>query len=284
MIDTKFLRQLDKFALIVKKRVTSSYAGDREAKAVGQGLVFADYVSYTPGDDFRAIDWKVYGKTEKLFIKRYDEERNLTVHVVMDFSASMGFGKKISKIDYASMVGLGFAHIASKNNEKFVLSTFSNRLDVFRPKRGGRQLGAILNYLNKKKPVGKSKFQDSLINYKKLLSSKSYVVFISDFFYNINEVRNVLYKYRKHKVVLVQVLDPMERDLKLEGDYDLVDVETDEEMKTVIDPLARKSYHDKLSLHNGAIIKACHDVGADFYSVSTSTPIFDTFYRILSAN
>ena len=283
MIDTSFLRQLDKFSLIVKKRVTSNYMGDREAKAVGQGLVFEDYAGYAPGDDFRAIDWKVYARTEKLFVKRYEEERNLTVHVVMDFSKSMEFGKKVKKINYASMVGLGFAHIAFKNNEKFVLSTFSNRLDVFRPQRGGGHLAGIVNYLNRRKPAGRSKFQESLINYKKLLSSKSYVVFISDFFYNINEIRNVLYKYRRHKVVLVQVLDPRERDLKLQGDYDLVDLETEEEMKTVLDTHAIKSYHDKLAFHNGAIIKACHDVGGEFYSVSTSTPIFDTFYRILSS-
>lgn len=283
MIDPSFLRQLDKFSLIVKKRVTSNYAGDREAKAVGQGLVFADYVRYNPGDDFRAIDWKVYGKTDKLYIKRYEEERNLTVHVVVDFSASMNFGKKIKKSDYAGMIGLGFAYIALKNNEKFVLSTFSNQLDVFRAQRGVRQVASILKYLNDKKPKGKTQFQDSLLNYKKLLHSKSYVVFISDFFYDINEIRNVLYRYKKHKVILVQILDPVEKNLEYEGDYDLVDLETQEEMKTVLDPYAKKEYNDKLTMHNAAIIDACNDIGAQFFSVSTSTEIFDTFYDILNA-
>jgi len=283
MINPSFLHQLDKFSLIVKKRVTSNYAGDRVAKAVGQGLVFADYARYSIGDDFRAIDWKVYGKTDKLYIKRYEEERNLTVHVVVDFSASMNFGKKIKKSDYAGMIGLGYAYIALKNNEKFVLSTFSNQLDVFRAQRGVRQVASILKYLNDKKPKGKTQFQDSLLNYKKLLHSKSYVVFISDFFYDIEEIRNVLYRYKKHKVVLVQILDPIEKNLEYEGDYDLVDLETQEEMKTVLDPYAKKEYHDKLTMHNAAIIDVCNDIGAQFFSVSTSTPIFDTFYDILNA-
>src|SRR3989344_8143180 len=101
MIDTNFLKLLDRFQLILKKKVTSNYSGARESPAFGRGLIFKDYKEYVPGDDFRLIDWKVYARTEKLNIKRFEDERNMTVRIVLDASASMSFGKGRNKFDYA---------------------------------------------------------------------------------------------------------------------------------------------------------------------------------------
>ena len=124
MIETDFLHQLDKFSVIFKKKVTSSFTGERRTAMAGTGLLFRDHVAYGPGADFKHIDWKVYSRTDKLVVKRFEEDRNLTVHVLVDFSGSMNFGSKLKKYEYASMIGLGFVYIALKNNEKFVLSTF----------------------------------------------------------------------------------------------------------------------------------------------------------------
>ena len=91
MISTEFLDQLDRFHLVVKKRVTSNYIGPRRSIATGRGLTFKDHRIYSPGDDIRLIDWKVFARTDDLHIKTFEEERNLTVHIIMDSSASMGF-------------------------------------------------------------------------------------------------------------------------------------------------------------------------------------------------
>ena len=109
MIRTDFLKQLDKFHLVIKKKITSSFVGERRAQVTGSGLIFSDYANYSQGDDFKHIDWKAYAKTEKLYVKRYEEDRNLTVHTVLDFSGSMDFGTKIKKYEYASMIALGFS-------------------------------------------------------------------------------------------------------------------------------------------------------------------------------
>lgn len=282
MIKTDFLHQLDKLSLILNKRVTSNFVGQRKSLALGRGIIFSDYGRYAYGDDFRAIDWKVYARTDKLFIKRYEEERNLTVHVVVDFSGSMNFGKGIKKSEYASMMALGFCHVALRNNEKFMLSTFSERLAKFRPKRGAKQLAAILQYLNNKKPMGKTKFEESLLKYKEAIKTKSMIIFISDFFYDINEIKSVLARFKKSKVILIQVLDEQEKNLDLEGDYELVDLETEASMKTYVDPLLKKQYLTKLEYHNEQIHKACLETKASFYSVDTGKQIFDAFYEILA--
>src|SRR3989344_8086074 len=133
MIDLSFFHKLDRLSLIINKRITSNYTGERSSAYTGKGLLFKDYIIYVPGDDFRSIDWRVFARSDKLFVKRYEEERNLQVHIIVDYSGSMNFGTKYKKSEFAAMIGLGYAYLAMKNNEKFVLSTFGEGLDKYRP-------------------------------------------------------------------------------------------------------------------------------------------------------
>ena len=132
MINSSFLDQLSRFHLVINKRVTSTYTGSRKSRSAGRGLTFKDYRMYAPGDDIRLIDWKVFARTDHLYIKAYEEEKNLTVHIIIDCSASMGFGKPTSKFDYAAMLGVGFGYLAMRDNERFQYSTFADKLEVFK--------------------------------------------------------------------------------------------------------------------------------------------------------
>ncbi len=281
MITADFLHQLERFSLIINKRITSNYVGERFSHSTGRGLIFKDHTIYAPGEDFRSIDWRVYGRTDKLYVKRYEEERNLVVHVILDFSASMGFGTLMTKSEYACMLGVGFAYLAMKNNERFVLSTFSDSLEFYKPKKGRAQLASMVDFLNNKKPKGLSKLEQSLGGYKKLINSKSYVVIISDFLYPIEDIKRTLFLFKNHKVVLIQVLDKIEKSLDLEGDFKLKDLETNEVLRTFINPFARKQYAGMLEEHNAKIKDACSQAGAQFYSSNTGQNVFDVFYDVL---
>ncbi len=283
-ISTDFLHQLDRFSLIIRKRVTSNYTGERQTRYTGRGLIFKDHSIYTPGADFRNIDWRVFARTDKLYIKRFEEERNLTVHVIIDYSASMKFGDKMSKADYAAMIGLGYSYLAMKNNERFVVSTFSDKLELFKPKKGRSNLAAIYGFLTKKRPGGVTNFEQSLSSYKRLIDSKSYIVIISDFFYDIDQIKRTLYRMRHHTIHLVQVLDKVERNMNLEGDYKLRDLETGGILRTFISPLFKKNYFSQLAEHNAAIKKACDEVNAHFHTVDSGQNIFDAFYGIVGKN
>jgi uncharacterized protein (DUF58 family) len=281
MIDISFLDHLDRLSLVINKKITSNYSGEHEANFTGRGLVFRDHNIYVPGDDFRTIDWKVFARTDKLFVKRFEEERNLTVHIVVDFSGSMGFGTKVKKIEYASMIGLGYAYMALKNNEKFVLSTFAEKLEQFKPRKGRRQIVAILDYLNSRKPKGESHLFESLAAYKNLINSRSLMVVISDFLYDVEQIQQMLYRYKAHDIVLIQVLDKVETELDLEGDCKLIDSETKDHMRTFVSPYSKKRYFDMLTDHKASIKRACTEVGARFFSFSTDYPVFDAFYKML---
>lgn len=282
-IDISFLRHLDRMALLINKRVTSNYIGERSSMGGGSGLVLKDYVQYTPGDDYRRIDWKVFARTDRLYIKRMEEERNLTIHIVLDFSASMGFGKPFKKSEYASMIGVGFAYMGMRNNEKFVVSTFGDDLQMFKPGRGGSQLAKMVEYLNKKKAEGQSNLEKSLALYHKTqVKTKSLIVIVSDFLYDVEHIREAIARFKNHFVVLVQVLDKSEKSLDLEGEFRLEDSETKSVVRTYISPFVRKRYLELMDEHQAKIKDVCGEIGAQFFVTSTDEPIFDAFFRILS--
>jgi len=280
-IKTDFLKELDKFQLIIKKKVTSSYSGPRASRSYGRGLIFKDHKEYVAGDDFRTLDWNIYARTENYFIKRYEEERNLTVHIIVDGSASMNFGKNIKKFEYASMIGLGFAYMALKNNEKFVFSIFSDKLQPLKPKKGTGHLMEILNFLNNHKITGKSNIQDSLLQYKKFINSRSLVVIISDMLIDAEELKKILPSFKRHELKVIQVLDPIEKELDMTGDLVLHDSETNVFLRTFISRRLREVYKDRLVVHSKEVENVCQKLNANFISVTTDTPIFDVFSKVL---
>lgn len=281
MINTDFLDQLDRFHLVVKKRVTSSYMGPRKSLATGRGLTFKEHRIYSPGDDIRLIDWKVFARTDDLYIKTFEEERNLTAHIIMDSSASMGFGKPISKFDYAAMLGVGFAYLAMRDNEKFQFSTFSESLDVFQSRRGMSHIASMVFHLNNTKTQGFSKILNAMIQYKKIVGSRSMLVLLSDFLVDIDEVVETLYNLGDHEIKVIQVLDPIEKALKYSGDFKLIDSETNSMLRTYISPRLRVQYQQMLDNHAAKIEDTCNKLGIHFFQLTTDTPIFDAFYRVL---
>lgn len=280
-VDISFLSQLDKFNLVVHKRVTSKYTGPRRSVALGRGLIFKEHRIYAPGDDIRNIDWKVFARTDDLYVRTFEEERNLTVHIIVDCSESMNFGRAVTKFDYASMLGIGFAYLAMKENERFQFSTFSEGLSMFQPKRGIGQLMAMIDHLNSIKTKGKSKIRDAISQYKKVVGSRAMIVIISDFLMPLEEINEALYMIGDHEIKIIQVLDPLEKELRLQGDFRLKDSETGDKMHTHISPRLRMQYQGMLSEHSIKIEETCNKLRMKFHQVTTDIPVFDAFYKIL---
>lgn len=281
MIDTSFLDQLRKFSLIVHKRVTSNYSGPRRSIASGKGISFKDHRIYAPGDEIKLIDWNVYARTDDLYVKNFEEERNLTLHIIVDYSESMNFGKQFTKFAYSCMLGVGFAYLAMKDNEKFQFSTFSDDINVFQPKKGMSQLASMVYYLNNLKTKGQSKMLDALTHYKRFISGRSMVILVSDFLLGIDEIKEALHRLGRNEVKIVHVLDPVERSLAITGDSILKDSETKEEMRTNISPRMRIKYQEMLDEHAKDIEKICLALGYEYHLITTDKPLFDAFYEIL---
>jgi len=278
MIDADFLDQLSRFNLVIQKRVTSNYSGMKESASIGHGLVFADYQQYVPGDDFRYIDWKVLGRTDKLFIRRFEEERSQTVHIMTDASASMNFMKKW---DYAAMLSVGFAYLTMKENEKFQFSVFSNKVQSYRAYRGRTHLAKMVDLLNNMHKEGNTDFIEAMRILKKSIFSKSVCVIISDFLFDPEDFSYGLQLIKKNDIKCIMVLDAKEYDLDFLGEYNLKDSETKGTLRTHIGSNLRSKYKHRLDVHISEIQKICDAIGAEFYFVTTGGTIFDAFYNIL---
>jgi len=234
MIEIEFLKQLRKLDLLVKKKVISSYAGARRSLRQGRGMEPVDHREYFLGDDLKFVDWKVYARTEKLFIKRFEEEKNLTTHLLVDCSNSMNYQSKIAqrtKFDYASMLAIGFAYLVTKENEKFGLTTFNQKLEnVMQPKRGRRQFFTAIDLLNEQKLKGRTDLDKAAELYAKMIKTKSLVVLVSDFLEPMPTIQSGLYRLAKKakSMIVIHIADPGEMRLDWQGDLKLYDLETDQ--------------------------------------------------------
>ncbi len=281
-IDISWLPQLNRLSLLVKKRITSPYAGSRPSIAKGRGLTITDYRPYVKGDDLRFLDWKLYARTEKDYIKLFEEDRSLTSHVILDRSTSMDFGDSVTKFEYGAMMGLAFVYLALRNNDKFVFSTFAEDLTFLRPKKGASQLASIVDSMKQVKVKGESRFVYSMRRYKELIHSRSVIIVLSDFLIDKEEIRKgLLFFGRKNEIKVIQVLDKEEVDLKIEGDVNLHDAETNAVLRTYISKKARQKYQGQLNQHTRDIHDICNKLGADFYQVTTDVNIFENFYRVI---
>lgn len=278
MITPDFLAELERFNLIVHKRVTSNYVGTRRSASVGHGLTFADHYPYVPGEDFRKIDWKVYARSDDLFVRRMEEERNLTIRIIIDKSGSMKFGRKW---DYTSMLGVGIAYLTMKENEKFQFLSFAEDVETFKPKRGRAHLARMIENLNNMDVRGKGNFLPAIQAIKKTLSSRSMIFIISDFLYDIAHIEESLALLGKHDLKLIQILDQKEKKMNLHGFYKLRDAETRAVLKTNFSPRLRSRYQKMLDAHIGQLGHLCRDFKADFHTVNTGQSIFDVFFEIL---
>jgi uncharacterized protein (DUF58 family) len=279
MIDTSFFKELDRFSFMVRKRVSTAYSGSRRSILKGRGMEPVSYREYTRGDDFKIIDWKVYGRTEKLYVKEFEEEKSLSTHILLDISKSMDFR---NKFEYAAMLALGFAYLVTKDNEKFGISTFAEEINITKPRRGRKYLSKTIDQLNSAELSGKTKFDYCMEKYASFIKSRSLVIIISDFMADINTIKNAIFRLGDNELILIQVLDPVEKNLDLGGEARLIDLETENKMDIYTSPRLRDEYLKRLYDHMAEIKETSLQVGADFHTFTTDKPVFDTIFQVVS--
>lgn len=278
-IDPEFLDELDRFDSLTKRETTSQYQGDQESPDIGEGLTFSDYRRYAPGDDTRLIDWRLYARTEEYFIKQYEEERNLTVHVLVDASSSMDFGSgDAHKFEYAAKLGLGFCYLTAEENNDFRFSVFGDgheRLDTGRSNRG--ELLRLVDLLNDRELGGRTDFRNALDGYVPSITSRSLVVVLSDFLGELDDVEEGLAALARNELVTAQVLSPDELDPDVLGDTVFEEPETDAELRTYFGGRLAQQYHQRLDAFTDEVAGRAEALRATHALVNTGDDFFDSF-------
>ncbi|WP_299264362.1 DUF58 domain-containing protein [Halorientalis sp.] len=287
MIDPTFLDELARFDPSVQRRVDAVQQGEQRSTEVGEGLTFSDHRKYTPGDDTRLVDWRVYARTEELYIKQYEAERNLTVHVLVDASRSMDFGgdrearATPNKFEYAAKLGLGFAALAAAEQNDFRVSLLGEtfeRIDRGRSTQG--EVLRLIEQLNKTEPSGETDFRTACADYAATIDSKSLVLVASDFLDDTAEIEAGLAALQRNDCTLAHVLSPDERDPPAQGDTIFRDPEADRRLRTYFGANVERRYRDRLQEHLDEVEAVGDRVGARHVAVDTGEDFFDTFGEV----
>ena len=294
MIDPTFLDQMERFGTSLKRETDAPRQGEQRSPSVGEGLTFSDYRRYVPGDDTRLVDWKLYARTEEYYIKQYEEERSLGVHVLVDASGSMDFGGGVSedtsgaddrtdagdayKFEYAAKIGLGFAYLFALENNDFHFSTFRrspDRLDTGRSNRA--EVLGVIDLLNDTDPGGESDVAAALEEYADRIDSRSVVVVVSDFLDDPAAIETGVTALAPNDVVLAQTLTPEEHDPEATGDTIFEDLETDETRRTYFGGSLAERYRERLDAHVARIRDLSLSMGAEHEVLDTGEDLFDSF-------
>ncbi|HGE72545.1 TPA: DUF58 domain-containing protein [Candidatus Poribacteria bacterium] len=279
LIEPDLMKMLEKLSIATKKLFPGAMKGKRRSIKRGSSVEFADYRDYQLGDDFRFIDWNIYARLDKLFLKTFVEEENIYIHILLDVSSSMNFGTP-SKLEYAKKIAVAFGYIGLVDLDMVVLTTFSETLNGLRPLRGKDQIFKILNFLNNF-PISdekrKSLIDECLKKYAIKTPYRGVAIVISDFLVAQNVYENGLKALldKGFDVKVIQVLSNDEIDPNLTGELRLQDAETDETKEVTITDRLLERYKRRLDAFCSNLKNFCDKNNIAYVKVSTDYPYKD---------
>jgi uncharacterized protein (DUF58 family) len=275
LLDPAFLHKIEQLELVSRKIFVGRMKGERKSKRRGSSVEFAEHRNYAFGDDLRHIDWNVYGRLDKLFVKLFHEEEDLHVYTLLDTSQSMDYGAP-TKLRYGKQVAAALAFIGLVNHDRVLMDTFSAQLaQGLHGIRGRSQMWRIVQYLEQLQPEGSSNLTAAAREFAIRHSGKGVVVVISDFLDKKGYQEALRYLLaRNMDIYVVHVLSQEEVNPELVGDLRLVDVEDGEVAEITISAPLLKRYKDTLNSFVGGLKEWCTNRGIT-YIFTTNTNPFD---------
>lgn len=261
-------------------------AGLHKSPYHGFSVEFAEHRQYMPGDNIHDIDWKVYAKTDRYYIKQYEEETNLKGYLLLDCSASMRYrsGKLLTKFDYAGMLCGALSYLMLRQRDAVGLVTYDTGIRRYIPPRSKHgHIHVMLNEIAGQTPSNETDTSATLHEMAERIKRRGLVVVLSDLLDDVDKVISGLkhFRYNKHEVIVFHVLDPRERDFNFGGEALFKDMETGEELSTLPFQM-KKEYARSVQQFSDRIAAACRQANIDYHLIDTSTPFDKALYAFLS--
>jgi uncharacterized protein (DUF58 family) len=276
-LDPSVLASISGLDLVAKTVVDGFVAGLHRSPDFGFSQEFAEYRAYTPGDDLRNVDWNVYARSEKLFLKRYRGETNSFLTILLDASNSMQFGShRVNKMDYARYLTASLFYLAiHEQRDAAGLITFDDEIrNYVRPSTRQGQLHRLLASLEQAEPHARTDFAKPMRYFMEFLKRRGIVLIVSDFWESPASIISAIEPLRFHgnEVVLFHVLDPEDVRPKMSGPAILVDMETQTELEVTPD-YSRKEYREKIEAHLTDLRNRTQSAGMGYYLLMTDRPL-----------
>ena len=276
-LDPTVLAGISGLDLIAKTVVDGFVAGLHRSPDFGFSQEFAEYRAYAPGDDLRHVDWNLFARTERCYLKRYRGETNSQLTIVLDASNSMNYSSHaVSKIDYARYTAASLFYLAIHNQrDPAGLIVFDDEVrNYIRPSTRQGQLHRLLAALEQAEPRARTNFAKPLAHFQEFLRRRGMVVVISDFYESPETIVKTIEPLRFHgsEVVLFHVLDPKEIRPELRGPAILVDLETEQRLE-VIPEYVKGEYRRKMDSHLQQMSERTRAAGLDYHLLVTDRPL-----------
>jgi len=262
--------------LVAKTVVDGFISGLHRSPDFGFSQEFAEYRPYTPGDDLRHIDWNVYARTERAYLKRYRGDTNTQITILLDASASMGFtSHSVSKMDYARYLAGSLAYMAHQQRDAAGLIVFQQDiLQYVAPSGRQGHLARMFHAIEHSTPAQRTDFRKPFLHFQQFLHRRGMVIVISDFYENPASIVEAIrpLRARGNEVILFHVLDPLELTPVLNGPALLIDMETEDALEVSAE-FAREEYRSRIDAHVRKLRSEARGAGLDYFLIETNRPL-----------
>lgn len=258
LFDETFVKKLEQLYILSKRAFKGRLRAQRKTKKAASGIEFADHRNYSPGDDLRALDWKVYGRTEKLLLRLFEEEEDLNFYFLLDCSASMAMGTH-NKLHFAKQMLAALAYVALSNLDRVSITPFhSEEKQIIPPSKGKGQIFRIFKFLNALSPGQVTSLSDASASFVKQTKRRGVAVVLSDFYAPEGYERALdNLHYKQFETYVLHLINPQELTIKHRGDIELLDTETMQSRHVVLTPALIKQYEKAHEAHQRSLQNFC---------------------------
>ncbi len=272
LIEAEVVGRLMGQPLLARFPMEGSVSGHHRSPHRGSSVEFAEYRNYVPGDDIRRLDWRVFARSDRYYLKEFEAETNLRCHLVLDCSGSMGFASEHgSRFDYAKRLAATLSYLVINQGDAVgLLHVNDKKAQEIPPRRNASHLQVILDALGQAQPTGRTKLVQMLHELAEKARRRALVVIISDCFCDGTELKDALQhlRFQKHDLALFHLLDPLELDFEFDRPVRFVDMESSHSVVT--EPATvRAEYHAQLKRFLEKLRNDCHEFNADYRRVIT---------------
>ena len=282
LLSSEFLTQLERLALVSRRTFRGRMRGERKSQRKGMSVEFSDYRQYGVGDDLRYVDWNIYGRLDRLYLKLFLDEEDLCLHLLLDGSNSMSFGEP-SKLRYAARLAAALGFVGLVNLERVGVAVVRDRMaEGWSPTRGRGQFLSLLDFAGRLRAGGPTGLSEGLAAYALRSRDAGVAVLISDLLDPAGYERGLkALLERRFDVHVIHVLAPEEVDPILAGDLRLTDAETGEVRDLTMDGEAMGNYRQRLGEFLARAESFCRANEIAYHRVTTDTPVEEMVLRQL---
>jgi uncharacterized protein (DUF58 family) len=283
-VDPKILGRIGNLELLARTVVDGFINGLHRAPYFGASIDFAEHRGYVAGDDIRRVDWRLFARTDKFFVKQYEADTNANFSLIVDVSKSMSFGSKgVSKLEYASYLGACLAYLAHKQRDRVGIITFDSEVVSYVPP-SAKHFNVLLHTLDRAQPGRRGELTGPLTNMAEHFKRRSMLVLISDFYEDPSAVLEAVkpLHFVGNDLIVFHVLDPAEIDFGFEDASSFEDLESGEQVPVVPQSLAQE-YRKLIKQHTETLAAKFSEHRIDYTLANTAEPLDRLLFSYLSA-